>query len=285
MKFNIKKFLIILACITIVSFIISGIILYATGGISAVSIKTTQIMKSEVFDVSKVNKVIINTVETDISVIPVVDKKIGADFYGNAKTNLAGALPELKTELDKGVLTIEISYPVTITIGLINLSELHLDIYIPDNFSKEIEVNTVSGNLDIRRFNLESFTFKSTSGDIGASKLASETIKIETTSGKVSLNDAEGSIKINTISGDVDLSLKSFRYNLDIKTTSGEVGVRIPEESKFEFSLGSVSGNIKNEFKAKITFVDEKNLEGSVGEGIYKISIKSISGDINLLTK
>ncbi|MBM3710493.1 MAG: hypothetical protein FJW61_08755, partial [Actinobacteria bacterium] len=165
MKFNIKKFVIILVCVTAGSFMISGTILYATGGISAVSIKTTQIIKSEAFDAGNVNKVVIKTVDTDISIIPVVDKKISADFYGNARTNLTGSLPDLKTDFNDGVLTIEVSYPVTVTLGLINLSRLNLDIYIPDNFSKEIACSSVSGDLETRRFRLESFTFNSTSGN------------------------------------------------------------------------------------------------------------------------
>ncbi|MBM3713223.1 MAG: DUF4097 domain-containing protein [Actinobacteria bacterium] len=264
---------------------ISGTILYATGGISAVSIKTTQIIKSEAFDAGNVNKVVIKTVDTDISIIPVVDKKISADFYGNARTNLTGSLPDLKTDFNNGVLTIEVSYPVTVTLGLINLSRLNLDIYIPDNFSKEIACSSVSGDLETRRFMLESFTFNSTSGNVNVIELVSESTKIETTSGKVFLKDAEGLTSISTVSGGVEIDLRSLKKDLNVKTVSGDVDIKIPEESEFIFSLGSVSGNIKNEFRSKITFADGKNLEGSVGEGMDHVKVKTISGDINLLIK
>ncbi|MBM3707979.1 MAG: DUF4097 domain-containing protein [Actinobacteria bacterium] len=287
MKFNIKikRFLIILACITVGSFIISGIILYTTGGISAVSIKTTQIMKSEAFDAGNVNKLVIKTIDTDISIIPVVDKKISADFYGNARTNLTGFLPDLKTEFNNGVLTIEVSYPVTVTLGLINLSRLNLDIYVPDNFSREIACSSVSGDLETRRLELESFTFKSTSGNVNVNELVSENIKIETTSGKVFINDLEGSSSISTISGGVEADFKSLKKDLNVRTVSGDVDIKISEEKGFLFSLGSISGNIKNEFRSKITFADDKNLEGSVGEGVSQVIVKTISGDINLLEK
>jgi lia operon protein LiaG len=283
MKSNMKKFIIVLAVVMAASFLIAFAILYATGGITVVTVNSSQIKSQEFFNADEVKQIVIDVVNTDINVIPVVDKKVGVDFYGSITTNLTAGKPELVTDLKDGVLTISITYPKTITFGLINLDKLYLDVNVPDNFSKDIKVSTVSGDLNIGKLNIDNFNFKSSSGDLIAESLLAKNIIIEATSGDVSLNRVEGKIIADTTSGDVTAKLKSFNNDLSVKTVSGEVGLSLPGSSGFKFKLGSVSGEIENEFGSKITFADGRNLEGIAGEGTFNIIIKTISGDIKIM--
>jgi len=283
MKSKMKKFVIVLASITVASFLIAFTILYTTGGITAVAVSSSQIKTQKFLDIGDVNRIVIDTVNTDVNVIPVVDKKVEVDFYGNTTTNLIADKPELMTDLKNGVLTISITYPKTITLGLINLADLYLDVYVPDNFSKDIKVSTVSGNLDIEKLSIENFNFKSISGNLKADSLSAKNWVIETSSGKVNLNDPEGEIHADTISGDINTILKSFNNDLSVKTVSGEVNIYLPQDSSFRFALGSISGKIVNEFGSKITFADRNNLEGMVGESAFNIIINTISGNIKII--
>ena len=282
MKSNMKKFVIVLASIMAASFLIAFAILYTTGGITAVTVSSSQIKSQEFFNADEVNQIVIDVVNTHVNVIAVVDKEVGVDFYGSITTNLTAGKPELVTDLKNGVLTISITYPKTITIGLINMANLYLDVYVPNNFSKDIKVSTVSGNLNIRKLSIENFNFKSISGYLEADSLSAKNLIIETTSGKVNLNGVEGKINADTISGEITAVLKSFGSDLSIKTVSGEVNLSLPDSSEFKFKLGSVSGNIANDFGSKITFADSNNLEGSVGKGVFNITIKTISGSIKI---
>jgi lia operon protein LiaG len=282
MKSNMKKFLIVLASIMAASFLIAFTILYTTGGITAVTVNSSQIKSQDSFNADEVKQIVIDVVNTDVNVIPVVDKKIGVDFYGSISTNLIAGKPELVTDLKNGVLTISITYPKTITFGLINLANLYLDVYVPNNFSKDIKVSTVSGNLNISKLSIENFNFKSISGNLNADSLSAKFLTVETSSGKVNLNGVEGKINADTISGEVTAVLKSFNNDLSIKTVSGEVNLSLPGSSEFKFKLGSVSGKIVNELGSKITFADSSNLEGIVGEGTFNITIETISGSIKI---
>jgi lia operon protein LiaG len=282
MKSNMKKFLIVLASIMAASFLIAFTILYTTGGITAVTVNSSQIKSQDSFNADEVKQIVIDVVNTDVNVIPVVDKKIGVDFYGSISTNLIAGKPELVTDLKNGVLTISITYPKTITFGLINLANLYLDVYVPNNFSKDIKVSTVSGNLNISKLSIENFNFKSISGNLNADSLSAKFLTVETSSGKVNLNGVEGKINADTISGEVTAVLKSFNNDLSIKTVSGEVNLSLPGSSEFKFKLGSVSGKIVNELGSKITFADSSNLEGIVGKGTFNITIETISGSIKI---
>ena len=48
MKFNVKKFVIVLVSIMAVSFLISGILFYITGGIKSASVTSGQIKTNEI---------------------------------------------------------------------------------------------------------------------------------------------------------------------------------------------------------------------------------------------
>ncbi len=282
MKSSMKKFIIVLASIMAASFLIAFTILYATGGITAVNVNSSQIKTQKYFNAADVDRIVIDVVDTDVRVIPAADNEVGVDFYGSVTTNLIAGKPELVADLKNGVLTISITYPKTITIGLINISNLYLDVYVPDDFSKDIRVTTVSGNLDIEKLSIENFSFNSISGHLKADLLSAKTLMIKTTSGKVNLNEIEGKIGAETISGEITAVLKSFNDNLTLKTVSGEVNLSLPDDSEFRFKLGSVSGRIVNEFGSKITFADSSKLEGSVGEGGFNIAVNTVSGNIEI---
>jgi len=282
MKFNIKKLVIALVLIMLISFTVAGATLYFTGGVSAVSVGASQIKISKSVPVQEIENIVIKTISTKLNVIPVVSREVDIDFYGNITTNLAGAKPELLANVENGTLNIEISYPKTINIGLINFEKLYLDVYVPDNYSGGIEVETVSGDFDIRRLKLSSLGFKSLSGNINTDSVITDTLYMETASGRAFFKDISGDIKIDSISGDVDATIAALEGDININTISGKVAINMPPDSAFDFEFGSVSGNIKNEFPADIKYINNRKIEGSVGQGAHKIVISTTSGDISI---
>jgi hypothetical protein len=282
MKVNVKKLLISLAAIMLVSFLISGIIFLAIGGMSSVIINSGQTKTLKVFPAQDITRININTVNTDINIIPSADKNIEVDFYGNITTSIAGKAPQLNAYQDGGILNVYIDYPSAIVFDFINAATLKLDVYVPQEFSGVISAETISGSFKIGKFSLENFEFKTMSGTIEASSLSASDIKINSTSGKVVLRDAEGSIDVNNISGSVELVLRSIAGGLNIKTISGRVTVTLPGKSEFNFELGSISGSIENEFGAQIKFADGRNIEGTVGTSVNKLTINTTSGKIKI---
>ena len=282
MRSKVTKFIIILVSIIVVSFVTAGIIFNATGGISAISISSPQIHTSETYKAAGIERIVINTVNTDINIIPAVINRVDVDFYGNIKTNLAAGIPKLKTGVDRGILSIEITHPRTINIGLINLSQLQLDVYVPNDYSGEIIVSTASGDLNIHDLGLARLDFTSTSAAIESDSVTAGDFSINTSSGDVSLKNLEGMLQINTISGDIRAEIRELKGNIYIKTISGDMLVALPGRSEFEFTFSSVSGDFMNQFGTQISYSENGRMEGFVGEGAYKITAETVSGDITI---
>ncbi len=307
MKFNIKKFVIVMVCIIVGSFLISGIILYTTGGVKAALVNQANIVESKEYLASDFDEIIINSVSSKVNIIPVTiaEKKIRAELYGSVNTNLANVNPKLLTNTKNKTLFIELSYPKTINIGLINIEKLYLDVYIPKNFGKNITVKSVSAEINLRDINLNELKINSVSGSVAAQDLDAKKINIETTSGRVYLNKISGNTVAKTVSGEVNLYLNELIGNIDINTISGKASVSLPKDSKFILNIKTVSGSIENEFESNVSYIDRNTIEAIIGgevstnsstkeashqesnviqkSNLHQILIKTTSGAIEIL--
>jgi lia operon protein LiaG len=282
MKFNVKKFVIVLVSLIFVSFLISGILFYVTGGVKSASITSGEIKTNRSFEVTGVENIVINAVSPKIKILAADGKDIIVDFYGSITTNLGDNSPKLLADVKNGVLNISISYPKTFSIGLFNVSNLFLDIYIPAEYTKEINATSISGDINIENFSGKKLLLKTTSGNLDASSIKALEIQAGSISGNISLEKAEGNLKISTVSGGVKAGISSLKDDIQIKTTSGQVKLVLPSSSMFEFDLESISGNLENNFDSKIIFENERKIQGITGNGTNKIKITSVSGGITI---
>ena len=283
MKFNTKKFVIILASIVFVSFLLSGILFYATGGIKPSLIASEQIKTNESFGVEGVEKIVINAVSPKIKILPAEGKDIVVDFYGSITTNLGEKAPKLVADINNNILNISISYPKTFILGLFDISNIFLDIYLPAQFTKEINATSVSGDINIEDFNGTKIQLKTTSGNISANSIKAIEIQTDSISGNINFKKVEGNLKIISVSGDVSAGLASLADDILIKTTSGEAKLTLPLSSSFIFDLESISGNMKNNFDSTIKSASERSMQGNVGDGLNTIKITTVSGGITII--
>ena len=282
MKFNVKKFVIVLVLIIFVSFLISAVLFYTTGGIKSSLITSEQLKTNKSFGTEGVEKIVINTVSPNIKILPVEDKEIIIDFYGSITTNLGENSPKLIADIKNNILNISISYPKTFTLGLFDISNIFLDIYIPAQFTKEINATSVSGDINIENFNGTKIQLKTTSGNLGANSLKAMGIQADSISGNINFEKVEGNLKISTVSGDVSAEVTLLEDDILIKTISGEAKLTLPSSSSFVFDLESISGDMKNNFDSKIKSASERSMQGSVGNGENAIKITTVSGGITI---
>lgn len=282
MSMKMRNFLIVLASVTAGSFLIAASIFFATGGIRPMSALSSEVSQSAEFDTENIDVIDISTVSTRVRVLPSSNEKIHVDFTGNITTSGSASNPRLEAKVEKNTLSIKIIYPPTIAIGFFNISELKLDVYIPQGYGKDIRVATTSGAIVVEDMTLENVNVKSVSGKMDIASLSAEKISMDNTSGRVNLDDAEGNVVINTISGRISADMSSLENEIIMNSISGAVDVLIPEDSGFSFQISSTSGAIENNFEATITKSSNRNMQGTVGDGKGKISIQTVSGKIML---
>jgi DUF4097 and DUF4098 domain-containing protein YvlB len=206
--------------------------------------------------------------------------------------------------------------------SLIRLGDMTLDIYLPADYSKTLDVKVTSGAVTTESFNLVNFrmnassgkftsdtikaafvSIRSTSGAVDVKSINAEQLAIttqsgnittgqcavreadiEATSGSIELAGVSGSLNLKTSSGKVALSYPMFdNYTLKVGTTSGSVAMDLPASAGFLLDAHSTSGNIQSDFSVDNTEgAIKKAITGQVGLGTGQITVNTTSGNIHL---
>lgn len=212
---------------------------------------------------STTNSIHIETSSTPIYVIYEDRKDCEVVLEGKQPSNDEKKLPTLNIIQDEQTLNIDIDYPEIVNLFSIgfNAPELILSVKLPKSYVKTLEILSSSGDIYYSGGNTNLLKVETSSGNISLATLSGGST-VQSSSGNISatLADVNKSININTSSGEVTLAQKkNLNYNLSIETSSGEITLPKPLSSN-----------------------DENFVETSVGSGGQQLSIMTSSGDVTL---
>lgn len=308
--FNVKKIIQITLLIIVISigfaFIVAkiqGINLLETSKEVTVSKGNGSINEIKEFEIAPISKVMVDTVSSDVNIILWKEDKIKVNFHGTA-SDLSRA-PKLETSLSGDKLDISIKYPTKIT-SIFNFSlNTKLDLYIPEKYKKSMNIETISGEINIDKFEADNFNVSSTSGDVNINSivanvtdfqsvsgtiniksLLSKTNGFKTTSGDIKIEAVTGDISANSVSGSITAAYNTFNNEVAAETVSGDVDLILPQASEFVVDFSSTSGELDNDFSLVVKGkVEKRNIKGTVGNGKKTIRVETISGDADINKK
>ena len=147
--------------------------------------------------------------------------------------------------------------------GSVSISTASGDIY-GEKIEGELYISQASGDLDLSEIN----------GDITA----------KGASGDKEIQQVQGSLNLTTSSGDTKIKTNlSPDKEYFIQSSSGDVRLYLPSQSKAELDLRTVSGNIDCKIPMELRIATAKRIEGKINQGGSKIKIETTSGDIFLI--
>jgi hypothetical protein len=142
-----------------------------------------------------------------------------------------------------------------------------------------------SGDCRIDGFQGDAFDFESTSGDLRAYAIDAARFSSSATSGDIRVTDAKiGDFSADATSGNVVLEARAPRLTkVRVRTSSGDVSLRLPRESSFDANVSHGSGDVRVHF-------DGAAIEGSGGHteryrrgsGGIQIEAHTGSGDLTI---
>ena len=173
--------------------------------------------------------------------------------------SLGDGVEKLVIDGDRDELRIEVKYPNRSR----NTEPTMLVVQVP--LQAELEIETVSADIDVHGVAPRELSLQSVSGDIvanGAPRRAS----VESVSGDVNLTFNSSEVEASTVSGDLVVAGR-LTGEASVETVSGDLRFDSRGERLRKFSAGSVSGNIA----ARLALAE-------AGE----IRMESVSGDLGL---
>jgi len=281
---NIRKIVIWLVVIAVVSLTIAAIAFFSTENYMVSfrdrnNFEGNSIDELKTFGIDQLKEIYIHSVSSDVSVFSTDEEDIKIHFYGRSTLRSEKALPKLITNFEGSKLKIEIEYPKVLFYN----ANVVLDVYIPQDYRDNVIIDAVSADVDISNLDLNNFQCKTVSGDLRIKFLGSNSLTLKTTSGEVNIMDFTGNLKADSVSGDINVSYRIFDNNIDVKTISGEVKIDLPQNAEFYLKTNTVSGEVVARFPITIISFNKMNqLEGTVGTGDNRIIVDTVSGDIYL---
>jgi len=281
---NIQKMVIWLIVIAVVSLTIATIAFFSTENYMVSfrdrnNFEGNSIDEVKTFNIDQLKEIYIHSVSSDVSVFSTDEEDIKIHFYGRSALKSEKALPKLITNLEGSKLKIEIEYPKVLFYN----ANVVLDVFFPQDYRENIIIDTVSADVDISNLDINNFQCKTVSGDLRIESLGSDNLTLNTTSGDVNIIDFLGSLKADSVSGDINVGYRVFENNVDIKTISGKVKIDLPQNAEFYLKTNTVSGEVVAKFPITIISFNKMNqLEGTVGTGDNSIIIDTVSGNIYL---
>ncbi|PYZ92836.1 DUF4097 domain-containing protein [Salipaludibacillus keqinensis] len=123
---------------------------------------------------------------------------------------------------------------------------------------KTMEAKTVNGRVDFQTISADHVQLETVNGTISVSHLASTQTDVKTVNGTVSVQSSKGDLDVETLNGTIHYTLvKQANARAYMKTTTGSVNVRVPDNVKTEGELKTTVGGIQCDLP-KLTIIDEK---------------------------
>jgi Toastrack DUF4097 len=156
----------------------------------------------------------------------------------------------------------------------------------------QVDVESVSGDviLAATHADVNSRTHLQTvSGDIELTG-ASGRVKLETVSGSARMTGSDvQEFEAGTVSGNIGMAAARLGKHgrVQVDTMSGDVRTELPAEVSARIEAQSFSGRIRSDFGKveKPQYGPGSNLDARVGDGDAQITVKSFSGNVDILRK
>ncbi|MEM1486265.1 DUF4097 family beta strand repeat-containing protein [Oscillospiraceae bacterium PP1C4] len=215
---------------------------------------TIEVNDEKSFSVDGITSLQVNMTKEQIRIIQTQTNDVRLHYHGTSKQNL-----KLSTEASNRTVIIG----STRTTNLMQ-EDLYMDIYLPKSYEAKLIIHTTSGN-------------------VTSEKIQAETMTINSTSGKIALNDCAGNLNLKASSGDISAAYNIFgKQDINITATSGSIRLQLPSTAEFSLEAKTSTGKLYSDFSVK---GDSKTMTGQIGTNSNKVAVQTSTGSINLVKK
>ena len=136
-----------------------------------------------------------------------------------------------------------------------------------------------------RRLHLKESSIKTVNGEVQIDGSYKQ-VEVSSVNGKIHMQGSFGNAECETVNGSIGIYFKTkLAGNLEAQTVNGGVKIELLKKSDFKFEADTLNGAISSDFSEisiKKGFVG-KSAEGTVGNGNFKVSVKTVNGSIKIL--
>ncbi len=149
--------------------------------------------------------------------------------------------------------------------------------------SGALELSSLSGDVRTQALTGQTVEVSSTSGDVSLGDVTAERYVLRCTSGNIRANSLSGGGSLSNTSGGIDAALLELTGDVEARSTSGSVSLRVQKGLSFLVEASVTSGSIRSGFALPVSDSRGRHASGTIGDNArWRLSLSSTSGDISL---
>jgi hypothetical protein len=167
-----------------------------------------------------------------------------------------------------------------------NYSEL--TVVLPRQFSGRIEIETVSGAVQLTELSLSEVVWKSLTGTLQSRGGSVHVVHLQSLDGDVDFDGEAMEFVMSLTSAKARVVLQGLEHianaRIDLQSVSGQIDAAISEKASLRISLMSFTGQSSSTIDLKKSMHSGGALEGQLGAGVGELRLRSVSGTTRLTT-
>ena len=234
------------------------------------------LIHDEEYEVAEIETIEIRSVSSDINIINTDEERIRVVIYDVENKRI-----EITDR--NGRLVIRNQHRTFCFIFCINTSHRNsrINVYMPKEYQGNIIINTVSGDVEIEEYQNSNMNIRTVSGNVRVSSASD--VNINTVSGRTNISTVSN-VEFRSVSG--NLTVENILEGLRINSTSGNINVTNAEISS-DSTIRTVSGYVKLSNLEDVRVVTN-TVSGRISifensrDATTELSINTTSGNINV---
>lgn len=259
--------------LSLVGMLIGGIAFkrYSAPGIIVRGTTEAPVVSRNHFNAEEIDRLNIDWAAGKIVILPVEGSEIAVT------EELLGEEDEMVLKLDGSTLYVEYSEnAVSLNFGSMNKKNLYIT--VPQDWvCKELDIDAASATVQAERLTIQKASSSTASGDHTFQDCSIEKLTLETVSGNLDYSGTLDKLDFGGVSAQADVVLTNSPKSIDVETVSGDVNLTLPKECGFTLEKDSVSGHFSSELETR-----KENGKYVYGDGQCKIDVEGVSASITI---
>lgn len=158
------------------------------------------------------------------------------------------------------------------------------DMEISDYGFKNLDCNLSAGRLLMNNMSADTFTYKNSAGDLKADNLKTKRSNLRASAGRIQITRFTGDVEGSNSAGNTEIEYDKFDNNVDFSASAGRTKLTLPEDSQFKLDAEASAGSIRTDFFGINISGEfgEKTAKGEIGKSNNMIRLKSSAGGIEI---
>lgn len=142
---------------------------------------------------------------------------------------------------------------------------------------KDVQIENVSGGIYLNEITADTLDIDTVSGGVEGNKITAKEVKSNAVSGKTTLKGKIEKLRVETVSGGIDLTPGAKVREIRTESVSGGVNIHLPENEGFTADFDKVSGSFSSDFETS-----GKKDTYTYKNGAIKIDAEAVSGGLHI---